>query len=152
MGESRNELNIGQLCKERFGDDCAIIGCGTHIGTVAAAHEWDDDVEVMDVRPSREDSYEYLMHETGIPSFKLDLREKSMDKELRAELMKKRLERFIGVIYRPATERWSHYSKAILPKQMDCMVWFDETSAVTPFEVGQPHEPLSVAETYPFGL
>lgn len=152
MGEARNELNIGQLCKEEFGDACAIIGCSTHTGTVAAAHQWDDDMEIMAVRPSREDSYEYLMHDTGVPSFKLDLREKSMEKELRRELMEKRLQRFIGVIYRPVTERYSHYSKAVLPKQMDCLVWFDETEAVHPFEIGQPHEPPSMGETYPFGL
>jgi erythromycin esterase-like protein len=65
-----------------------------------------------------------------------------------------RLERFIGVIYRPETERWSHYSQAILPKQFDAWVWFDETHAVTPLPGEQrpgeaaPHE----EETYPFGL
>lgn len=152
MGESRNELNIGQLCKEHFGDDCAIIGCCTHTGTVAAAHEWDDDMEIMGVNPSRPDSYERLMHDSGIPSFMLDLREGCMDGDLRNSLMERRLERFIGVIYRPLTERHSHYSKAILPKQMDCLVWFDETEAVQAFETAQPHETPSVGETYPFGL
>ena len=152
MGEQRNELNIGQLCKEEFGDRCAIIGCSTHTGTVAAAHQWDDDMEIMAVRPSREDSYEYLMHDTGIPTFKLDLREKMLDRDVRRALMTKRLQRFIGVIYRPTTERISHYSRAMLPKQMDCLVWFDETEAVHPFEIGQPHEAPSVGETYPFGL
>ncbi|SPO07276.1 probable erythromycin esterase [Cephalotrichum gorgonifer] len=152
MGEARNELNIGQLCKEEFGDECAIIGCSTHTGTVAAAHEWDDDMQVMEVNPSRGDSYEYVMHETGVPSFKLDLREGQLAEELRRELMVKRLQRFIGVIYRPRTERYSHYSQAVLPKQMDCLVWFDETEALHAFETAQPHEPPSIGETYPFGL
>lgn len=78
------------------------------LGTVAAAHEWDDDMEVMSESPSRPDSYEWLAHETGIDLFLLDLREDEADKDIREALMKKRLERFIGVIYRPATERWSH--------------------------------------------
>ncbi|KAF2136020.1 uncharacterized protein K452DRAFT_238283 [Aplosporella prunicola CBS 121167] len=152
MGESRNELNIGQLCKEQWGASCSIIGCGTHTGTVAAADEWDEPMEVMTVNPSRDDSYERVMHDTGIPSFKLDLREGCIDDELRNALMKKRLERFIGVIYRPKTERWSHYSAAILPKQFDCFVWFDRTEAVHAFEIAQPEEAPSAGETYPFGL
>ncbi|KAF4301924.1 putative erythromycin esterase [Botryosphaeria dothidea] len=151
MGESRNELNLGQLCKEQFGASCSIIGCGSHAGTVAAAHGWDDPMEVMDVNPSRPDSYEWLMHETGLPSFMLDLREGKLNEDLRAELLKKRLQRFIGVMYRPDTERWSHYSQAILPRQFDCYVWFDETEAVHAFERAQPDEPPSAGETYPFG-
>ncbi|KAL1626223.1 hypothetical protein SLS54_003058 [Diplodia seriata] len=152
MGESRNQLNLGQLCKERWGAGCSIVGCGTHAGTVAAAHEWDGPMEVVAVRPSRGDSYERLMHDAGVPSFMLDLREGVMDRELRKELMKERLERFIGVIYWPDTERWSHYSKAVLPRQMDCLVWFDWTEAVHAFETAQPDEQPSAGETYPFGL
>ncbi|KAI9713188.1 MAG: hypothetical protein M1820_001173 [Bogoriella megaspora] len=151
-GESRNELNIGQLCKEQFGSSCSIIGCGSHTGTVAAADEWDDPMRIMRVNPSREDSYERLMHNTGIPTFMLDLREGRLADSVRKELMNKRLERFIGVIYRPDTERWSHYSMSCLPKQFDAYVWFDESSAVSAFETAQPNEPASVGETYPFGV
>ncbi|KAF9629568.1 hypothetical protein BFW01_g10771 [Lasiodiplodia theobromae] len=152
MGESRKELNMGQLCKEQWGASCTIIGCGTHTGTVAAAHEWDDPMEVMNVKPSRAGSYERLMHDTGMPSFMLDLRKGVLNDGLRKELMKKRLERFIGVIYRPETERWSHYSTAVLPRQLDCFVWFDETEAVHAFETAQPDEQPSAGETYPFGF
>jgi erythromycin esterase-like protein len=135
MGE-RGELNIGQLCRERFAGDAALIGFGTHTGTVACATDWDGPMEVKRVNPSRPDSYERLAHETGIPRFLLDLRE-GVNEPLRAALEEARLERFIGVIYRPETERWSHYSDCTLPGQFDAYAWFDETRAVTPLaEVG----------------
>lgn len=155
MGSRRNEINIGQLCRENFGrENVAIIGCGTHSGTVAAAHEWDEDMEVMRVNPSRSDSWEILAHNTGIPRFLLDLRKDSIDPELRKAMAAEnnRLERFIGVIYRPDTERLSHYSQAYLHNQMDAYVWFDRTKAVIPLEVIQPETPLNFEETYPFGL
>ena len=89
------------------------------------------------------------IHFVGVERFLLDLRETDADARLRNELMEPRLERFIGVIYRPETERWSHYSEAILPRQFDAWVWFDETEAVTPLPGEQrPGED----ETYPFGL
>ncbi|KAJ6082033.1 hypothetical protein N7499_006907 [Penicillium canescens] len=154
MGFRRRELNIGQLCRERLGrENVTILGCGTHTGTVAAAHEWDDDMEVMNVRPSREDSWEIIAHNTGVPSFVLDLRRDNMDVSLRSALAaEQRLQRFIGVIYRPDTERISHYSQAILHKQFDGYIWFDETQAVKSLDVVQPATPLGKGETYPFGL
>ncbi|HEX8239210.1 MAG TPA: erythromycin esterase family protein [Allosphingosinicella sp.] len=150
MGQVREELNIGQLVKERFGHEARLIGFGTHEGTVAAATDWDEPMEVKRVRPSLPGSYERLCHDSGVPRFLLDLREgvDSNDAVVEA-LLEPRLERFIGVIYRPETERWSHYSEAVLPNQFDAWVWFDETSAVTP--LGQ--EPRTGEdETYPFGL
>jgi len=122
------------------------------LGTVAAANEWDADMQVMNVVPSLPDSYEFLAHQTGIKSFFLDLREGKCNEELREALMKKRLERFIGVIYRPDTERQSHYSHAILPEQFDGYVWFDETKAVRALEVHQPKTSLDFDQTYPFGV
>jgi erythromycin esterase-like protein len=152
MGWHRNELNIGQLLRQAFPKDVFSIGCGTYTGTVAAADEWDADMQVMNVVPSLPDSYEFLMHQTGIKSFWLDLRAGVCDEDLRKELMKKKLERFIGVIYRPDTERQSHYSHAILPEQFDGFLWFDETKAVKALEVHQPKTPLEFDETYPWGL
>ena len=155
MGSRRNEVNVGQLCRENFGaQNVAILGCGTHTGTVAAAHEWDDDLEVMKVRPSRSDSWEYLAHNTGVPSFVLDLRRDRIDPQVREALAAEslRLERFIGVIYRPDTERLSHYSQAFLHRQMDAYIWFDESEAVKPLEKVQPKTPLGAEEMYPFGL
>ena len=138
MGWS-GELNIGQLCKENFGTQALAVGCSTHTGTVAAADQWDGDMRIMNVRPALPNSYEELFHLTGVENFVLDLREGVCDKELRRALMKKRLERFIRVIYHPATERQSHYSTAILPNQFDALVWFDKTHHVGALEVYQPH-------------
>ncbi len=149
MGWRREELNIGQLTKERFGDRARLIGFGTHTGTVAAADDWDAPMRVKRVRPSLPESHERMSHDSGVPRFLLDLRQDAVDRELEEALIEPRLERFIGVIYRPETERWSHYSEAILPKQFDAWVWFDETNAVTPLPGEQrPGED----ETYPFGL
>jgi len=147
MGVVREQLNIGQLCRERFGNEAALIGFGTHAGTVAAASDWDGDMEVKRVRPSHRDSYERLCHDAGEPRFLLDL---GRDQALRHRLMEPRLERFIGVIYRPETELLSHYSNVSLPEQFDAYVWFDETSAVTP--IGPGHARPGAPETYPFGL
>jgi erythromycin esterase-like protein len=147
MGESRGELNIGQLARQHFGQDVALIGFGTHTGTVAAAHDWDGDMEVMQVNQSLPESFERLCHDTGKERFLLDL-SAGLDDELRDRLAEPRLERFIGVIYRPDTERWSHYTRARLAKQFDAYVWFDRTHAVTP--LGPEHHE-GMPETFPFG-
>jgi protein-L-isoaspartate(D-aspartate) O-methyltransferase len=147
MGVVRDELNIGQLCREHFGDDAALIGFGTHSGTVAAASDWNGPMEIKRVRPSHRDSYERVCHEASIRRFLLDLKR---DEALRRRLTEPRLERFIGVIYRPDTELMSHYSDACLPLQFDSYVWLDETTAVTP--LGPEHVKPGVPETYPFGL
>ena len=149
MGNERDELNLGQLCREAMDGEAQLIGFGTHGGTVAAATDWDGPMEVKRVNPSRPDSYERIAHDTGISSFLLDLRT-GHNKAARTALLEPRLERFIGVIYRPETERWSHYSGAILPQQFDAYVWFDETQAVTPLTREQ--ERAGGEETYPFGL
>ena len=149
MGKRRDELNIGQLCKERFDAKARLIGFGTHTGTVAAADDWDMPMQVKRVRPSLEGSYERMSHDSGLPHFLLDLRAEEIGRDINEALMEPRLERFIGVIYRPETERWSHYSECVLPRQFDGWVWFDETEAVTPLpgEMRPGEE-----ETYPFGL
>lgn len=152
MGWRRKELNLGQLVRQQHGTDASLIGCLSHTGTVAAAYEWDEDMQVRPVNPSMRDSYEYLMHQTGIPSFMLDLRKGHGAEELRKELMKKRSERFIGVIYRADTERMSHYMDVCLPEQFDALIWFDESKAVQPLEKKQPHTSKYFEESYPFGL
>jgi erythromycin esterase-like protein len=151
-GWSREEHNIGQLCKEAFGQQALSIGCSTNTGVVAAAERWESDMQVMHVNPAIPNSYEYLMHATGIRNFALDLRRGSCSSDLRNALMKKRLERFIGVIYRPNTERQSHYLRAVLPQQFDGFVWFDESTAVKAMEIHQPDNPPEYDETWPFGL
>ena len=149
MGAVRGELNIGQLCRERFDDEAALIGFGTHEGTVTAASEWDGDAETKRVRPSHRDSYERLWHEARVPKSLVDLR-RDAHEVLRRALTASRLERFIGVIYRPETELQSHYAEASLPQQFDAFVWFDQTTAVAPLPPDHPQP--GVPDTYPFGL
>jgi protein-L-isoaspartate(D-aspartate) O-methyltransferase len=147
MGTVRAELNLGQLCRERFGDEAALIGFGTHTGTVAAADDWDGDMQVKHIRPSHRDSYERLCHDCGVRRFLLD---PSRDVALRNGLLEPRLERFIGVIYLPETELQSHYAQASLSQQFDAFVWFDETCAVT--ALGPQHARPGAPDTYPFAL
>lgn len=148
MGAERGEINLGQLVRQKYGSRAALIGFGTDAGTVAAASEWDAPMEIKPVRPSRPDSYEALCHQLGQERFLLDLGDR-LDANLRKALSRPRLERYIGVIYRPETERWSHYSFASLPDQYDAFVWFDQTRAIVPVPA-----PVTIGEdeTYPFGL
>jgi protein-L-isoaspartate(D-aspartate) O-methyltransferase len=145
---ARGEYNIGHLCRKNFGDGAYSIGFGTHSGTVAAASDWDGPMEVKAVRPSFDRSYERLCHETGRPRFMLPLRGRSAA-DARSKLAKPRLERAIGVIYRPEAELASHYFQAILPIQFDEYLWFDETQAVAPFKTTELE---GLPDTYPFGL
>ena len=149
MGTVRGELNIGQLCRERFDDEAALIGFGTHEGTVTAASEWDGEAETKRVRASHRDSYERLWHDARVPKSLVDLR-RDVHEVLRRALTAPRLERFIGVIYRPETELQSHYAEASLPQQFDAFVWFDQTTAVVPLPAD--HLKPGVPDTYPFGL
>jgi protein-L-isoaspartate(D-aspartate) O-methyltransferase len=148
MGQSRDELNLGQLVREHYGEGAYLIGLGTHGGTVAAATDWDGPMEIKPINPSRPDSYERAFHDSGIERLLLDLRE-GEHVEARGALMAEKLERFIGVIYRPDTERWSHYSNAVLPRQFDAWLWFDQTKAVTPLS---DESRAGEEETFPFGL
>jgi len=138
MGAARGEHNIGQLCRQSFGDAAFSIGFGTHTGTVAAATDWDGPMQIKKVRPSHPSSYERLCHDAGVPAFLLALRYPARD-AVREELASPRLERAIGVIYRPETELQSHYFQAALPWQFDAYVWFDETRAVDALEPEAAH-------------
>ncbi len=148
----RGELNLGELCRREFGDRAYLIGFGTNSGTVAAASNWDGPMEVKSVRPAIAKSYERQCHavseETGHRHFMLALGAK-MIAGLREQLETPRLERAIGVIYRPETELASHYFQAVLPRQFDEYIWFDETRAVTPFATADLE---GLPDTYPFGL
>jgi protein-L-isoaspartate(D-aspartate) O-methyltransferase len=145
---ARGELNVGQLCRAAYGAGAYLIGFGTDHGTVAAASDWDAPVEIMDVRPAQAESYERLCHDAEVPAFLLPLRYPARA-EVREELLPPRLERAIGVIYRPESELASHYFQACLPRQFDEYVWFDRTAAVTPLGRAQT---TGMPDTYPFGL
>jgi len=144
----RGEYNLGHLCRAEFGDGAYLVGFGTHAGTVAAASDWDGPMEVKTVRPSLPGSYERLFHDSGVARCLLPLRQPASPAVVRG-LKQARLQRAIGVIYRPDTERHSHYFDAVLPQQFDEYLWFDETRAVTPLQTEQIE---GLAETYPFGL
>jgi putative phosphoribosyl transferase len=148
MGRQRSELNIGQLCRQAFGNAVALIGFGTATGTVAAASDWDMPMEIKTIRPPRPDSFEDLCHQLEQERFLFDLRAGG-NSDLREILMRERLERYIGVIYRPETERASHYGTASLAAQYDGFVWFDTSNAVRPLPALVNEEE---DETYPFGV
>jgi erythromycin esterase-like protein len=148
MGQA-GELNVGQLVRERYGQDAVLIGFSTYSGTVTAATEWDGPAERKRVRPALPDSYEALFHELNLGRFLVILRDG--DAAI-ARLCRPRLERAIGVIYRPETERLSHYFSARLPEQFDAVLHCDETRAVEPLERTAAWERDEVPETFPTGL
>jgi len=141
------ELNVGQLVRERFGNEAALIGFSTHRGTVTAASDWGARAERKNVRPALRGSYEELFHQTGLPRFWIDLRKMG---DRISVLSGPRLERAIGVIYRPETERLSHYFHARLPEQFDAIIHIDETQAVEPLERMSVWDEGELPETYPF--
>jgi erythromycin esterase-like protein len=145
----RGELNVGQLVRERWGHAALLVGFSTYSGTVTAASDWDHPAERKIVRPALEGSYEALFHDLGLGNFFLDLRANS---EAILGLRQPRLERAIGVIYRPETERMSHYFHARLPHQFDALLHYDVTRAVEPLERTGLWERGELPETYPSTL
>jgi erythromycin esterase-like protein len=146
MGQ-RGELNIGQIARERYNGDAVLIGQTTDHGTVTAASDWGGPAERKWVRPGMASSYEAMFHVTDLNRFMLLWHEGDLATEL---LREPRIERAIGVIYRPETERISHYSHARLPNQFDAVLHFDETRAVEPLERNAEWETGELPETYPF--
>jgi erythromycin esterase-like protein len=148
LGEG-GELNLGQLVRQRSGSDSFLIGFTTYTGTVTGSSDWDAPAELKRVRPALSGSYEALFHDVAIPRFLLMLPEGS---RAAAELSEPRLERAIGVIYRPESERLSHYFHARLPRQFDAVLHFDETRAVEPLERNAEWMRDEVPETFPSAL
>jgi erythromycin esterase-like protein len=144
----RGQFNIGELARLAFGDGAVLVGFGTDTGMVAAASDWGADMEIKTVRPARADSYEHVFRRTGVSRSLTEWRSPDRS-QVRELLQEPRLERAIGVVYRPETELYSHYFEAVLSEQFDCWVWFEQTSAVTPLGHEKPH---GAPETYPFGL
>ena len=154
LGEARatymasiGQLNLGQLAREQFGKGARLVGFTTHTGSVTAASNWGEPAQRMRVRPSLPNSYERLFHDVNMPHFALSLGER----DIRDALQSPRLERAIGVIYRPDTERVSHYFPARLSDQFDAILHIDETHALTPLETWSRDE-LDLPETYPSAL
>jgi len=148
----RGQWNLGQLVREAQASDgeSFLLGFTTHTGTVAAASDWDQPVEFKAIVPSRPDSIERLLHDSGLDRFVLALRHASAP--LRRALERPRLERAIGVIYRPDTERWSHYFGASLARQFDAVVHLDRTQALRPLDRGSVPQHTEEPETFPTGM
>lgn len=156
MGE-RGELNLGQLVRERHPDDCVLVGFTTHAGTVTAAHDWGDPAERMKVNPSLPGSVERALHDVvarrRAGAAFLPLRVSAAADAARAALDAPLLERAIGVIYRPRTERMSHYFEARVGRQFDALYHYDVTRAVEPLERTPAwREGDEPPETYPSAL
>jgi erythromycin esterase-like protein len=147
MGEE-GEFNLGQLARERHEGETILIGFSTYSGTVTAASDWGADAERKYVRPGFPGSFEALFHDTDIPNFLLTLPGKEMNDLLRQP----RIQRAIGVIYRPQSERLSHYFRVHLPYQFEAMIHLDETRAVEPLERMQAWETSELPETFPTGI
>lgn len=143
---AQGELNIGQLARETFGSDVVSIGFTTHIGTVTAASNWDEPAALIAVRPSMPGSVERLFHDAGLGDFALDLRGPAG-----AALSGPLLERAIGVVYRPGTERQSHYFQASVGAQFDLVIHYDDTRALEPLELRSRQE-ADLPETWPSGV
>jgi erythromycin esterase-like protein len=146
---ARGEYNVGQLVRRSYGRDAVLVGFTTHSGAVTAANDWDEPPQRQQVRPGLPGSYEALFHEAGLPAFLLPL----MGGRAPAGLEERRLERAIGVIYRPETERASHYFHACLPDQFDAILHIDQTHALQPLDAAAPPpETDEPPETYPTSL
>jgi erythromycin esterase-like protein/predicted phosphoribosyltransferase len=145
----RGELNVGQLIREAYGAGAFLVGFTTHTGTVTAAREWSHPAERKPIRPSLAGSYERLFHDTGLKAFLLLL---ANNPDLASALDGPLLERAIGVIYAPETERQSHYFDARLPLQFDAVIHVDDTRAVEPLDRSAGWEAGELADTFPSGL
>jgi len=146
---AHGELNVGQLVRQRYGRTSVLIGFTTYTGTVTAASDWDQPSERKRVRPALANSYEALFHETGIRNFTLNFLEGGQVSDVLREPL---LERAIGVIYLPKTERQSHYFDARLADQFDAVIHFDETRALEPLERHALWETGEPPETFPTGI
>jgi erythromycin esterase-like protein len=144
----RGELNVGQLARQRYGNDCLLVGFTTFDGTVTAATDWGGPAERKRVRPASSDSHEAFLHESGVKHFWLDTAQAAVHDALAVP----RAERAIGVIYRPQTERASHYFEARLAEQFDAVIHLDHTNALEPLERSGLWDRGEPPETFPSGI
>jgi erythromycin esterase-like protein len=145
---ARGELNIGQLARQSYGGEVMLIGFSTYAGRVTAASEWGGPTERKHVRPGRPGSYESILHAVGVSRYWVP----TGDLATEEEFLRPRLERAIGVIYRPETELQSHYFEAQLATQFDAMIHLDITRALEPLELTPLWDRGEPPETFPTGL
>ncbi|MGA4532954.1 erythromycin esterase family protein [Ectopseudomonas chengduensis] len=147
----QGQFNLGQLCRIGWGDDAVLIGMGTNSGEVAAADDWGAALRIMRVLPSHPDSWEQRFLCTGVPAALFDWRDAGRT-TLRHAVSEPLLQRAIGVIYRPQTERHSHYYETVLGEQFDAYLWFETTTAITPLPSPSGDKHCRESETFPFGF
>lgn len=148
----RGEVNLGQLVREQYPQETLLVGFTTYQGTVAAAPEWDEAMEIKPLLPALPDSYEDIFRRTHINNFFLNLRD---EPEVKTLLSKPRLHRAVGVIYKPAAERWSHYYHTSLPQQFDAVIHLNHTKALEPLDFTttyEHHHKIDELDTYPSGI
>lgn len=145
---ARGELNVGQLVRQRYGAESVLVGFTTFSGEVTAAHDWGGPAQRMRVRPALGSSYEALLHELPTSEFWVATRDARVSGALRVP----RLERAIGVVYRPQTERQSHYFEAALDRQFDAVIHLDRTRALEPLDRTEHWDRGEPPETYPSGI
>jgi erythromycin esterase-like protein len=145
----RGEWNVGQLVRHRYGRESVLVGFTTYEGSVTAATDWGGPAERKRVRPALSGSYENLFHNTGLDRFLLLM---PYGSSIKTAMKAPLLERAVGVIYRPETERQSHYFYASLSNQFDAVIHVDETRAVEPLERTVEWEEGEVFETFPSGV
>jgi erythromycin esterase-like protein len=145
---ARGEFNVGQLARQRYGSDCLLIGFTTYDGTVTAASNWGEPAERKRVRTAIPGSHEASLHHVAAGDFWVDTAATFVRETLRAQ----RLERAIGVIYRPQTERMSHYFDARLGDQFDAVIHLDHTRALEPLERTAAWDRGEPPETFPSGV
>ena len=145
----RGEWNVGQLVRDRYASDAVLVGFSTHHGWVTAASNWDEPPQRKRVQGGLPGSWEEVFHQTGAKRFLLALRD---NPALRAMVAAQRLQRAIGVIYRPETERQSHYSHTHLDRQFDAVIHIDETHALEPLDKGEVWSTGEAPETFPSGI
>jgi erythromycin esterase-like protein len=146
---STGELNVGQLVREKYNRDAVLIGFSTYTGTVTAASKWGGVTQLKQIRPALSGSYEAVFHNTGLPLFLLNLQP---DNQAVIGLLEPRLERAIGVIYLPETERVSHYFYARLPEQFDAVIHIDDTKGVQPLDRSPHWQTTEPSQTFPSGV
>jgi len=129
LGSKQGQISLGQLARERFGEEAILIGFGTNNGTVIAATNWNDPPALKQLKPAIKGSFDNLLHRSGVGDFLVDFRK--ADRELMHALSQPRSERMIGAIYRPNAERRGHYAICKPARQFDAFVWFDETRAIS---------------------
>jgi erythromycin esterase-like protein len=148
----RGELTVGQLMRERDAEGTVLIGFSMHGGSVTAASDWERPPQPMPVKTALPNSWEALLHRVGREEFLLRMCDLPDDAEVAAALNEPRLQRAIGVVYKPDTERFSHYFHTVLPRQFDALIHIDRTLALEPLERTLTTAAGDEPETFPTGL